>query len=74
MTPDLASHSPNCRTIPTGGGWVVEVGLILIWSSETRPDTCAHKSVQSLRTAGRKQQPPHRKTPDIAECAEEKKN
>ncbi|GFY11485.1 hypothetical protein TNCV_3183231 [Trichonephila clavipes] len=26
------------------------------------------------RTAGGKQHPPHRKTPDIAECAEEKKD
>ncbi|GFW75084.1 hypothetical protein TNCV_447891 [Trichonephila clavipes] len=30
----------------------VVVGLISIWCSETRPDPCVHKSVQSLRTAG----------------------
>ncbi|GFV70231.1 hypothetical protein TNCV_843501 [Trichonephila clavipes] len=43
---------------------VVVVGLIPIWSSETRPDPRVHKSVQSLRIAGGMQQPPHRKTPD----------
>ncbi|GFW25303.1 hypothetical protein TNCV_5088681 [Trichonephila clavipes] len=31
---------------------MVVVGLISIWSSETRPDPRVHKSVQSLRIAG----------------------